>query len=280
MAAGIVASTLRRKAFHKRALHDSATRYQAIEPGHIGTAPSGQHLGGQGHGLLYSRTVLEDPIHGSHNGNRLLRPWLSGHIGTAPSLYQRTTPSRPRPEITVLKDSPQGRGQSSRTQSLVPTMETYYYGRGSLVTNTRNVFEYNTNARDDCTVEVEDSPRGSRPGQCVVARATSAARRRAVPRTTFHRPGELRRSSASSRHRQRRECPHRICPTRTSGRPASTLPKPTSTSWSSKLSSTYVDCAWLLLSDRVSLAGKVLYSASIASICVKMWVGPNSTVCW
>jgi len=35
MAAGIVASTLRRKAFHKRALHDSA-RYQAIEPGHIG----------------------------------------------------------------------------------------------------------------------------------------------------------------------------------------------------------------------------------------------------
>jgi len=35
MAAGIVASTLRRKAFHKRALHDS-TRYQAIEPGHIG----------------------------------------------------------------------------------------------------------------------------------------------------------------------------------------------------------------------------------------------------
>ena len=236
MAAGIVASTLRRKAFHKRALHDSATRYQAIEP---------------------------------------------GHIGTAPSLYQRTTPSRPRPEITVLKDSPQGRGQSSRTQSLVPTMETYYYGRGFLVTNTRNVFEYNTNARDYCTVEVEveDSPRGSRPGQCVVARATSAACRRAVPRTTFHRPGELRRSSASSRHRQRRECPHHICPTRTSGRPASTLPKPTSTSWSSKLSSTYVDCAWLLLSDRVSLAGKVLYSAG-ASICVKMWVVPNSTVCW
>ena len=37
MAAGIVASTLRRKAFHKRALHDSA-RYQAIEPGHIGGA--------------------------------------------------------------------------------------------------------------------------------------------------------------------------------------------------------------------------------------------------
>ena len=35
MAAGIVASTLRRKAFHKRALHESA-RYQAIEPGHIG----------------------------------------------------------------------------------------------------------------------------------------------------------------------------------------------------------------------------------------------------
>jgi len=169
MAAGIVASTLRRKAFHKRALHDSATRYQAIEPGHIGTAPSGQRLGGQGHGLLYSRTVLEDPIHGSHNGNLLLRPWLSGHIGTAPSLYQRTTPSRPRPEITVLKDSPQGRGQSSRTQSLVPTMETYYYGRGSLITNTRNVFEYNTNARDYCTVEVEDSRRGSRPGQCVVA---------------------------------------------------------------------------------------------------------------
>ena len=37
MAAGIVASTLRRKAFHKRALHDAA-RYQAIEPGHIGGA--------------------------------------------------------------------------------------------------------------------------------------------------------------------------------------------------------------------------------------------------
>jgi len=40
MAAGIVASTLRRKAFHKRALHDSG-RYQAIEPGHIGGALAG-----------------------------------------------------------------------------------------------------------------------------------------------------------------------------------------------------------------------------------------------
>jgi len=38
MAAGIVASTLRRKAFHRRAGPD--TRYQAIEPGHIAASPT------------------------------------------------------------------------------------------------------------------------------------------------------------------------------------------------------------------------------------------------
>ena len=36
--AGIVASTLRRKAFHKRTGHD--LRYQVIEPGHIAVSPT------------------------------------------------------------------------------------------------------------------------------------------------------------------------------------------------------------------------------------------------
>ena len=39
MAAGIVASTLRRKAFHRRGAGPD-TRYQAIEPGHIAVSPT------------------------------------------------------------------------------------------------------------------------------------------------------------------------------------------------------------------------------------------------
>jgi hypothetical protein len=51
MAAGIVASTLRRKAFHRRLL-DGANRYQtvSVEPGHISVSPTDEPSSATAHG--------------------------------------------------------------------------------------------------------------------------------------------------------------------------------------------------------------------------------------